>query len=362
MTTERGYFSNLGTLIDANDRSTIARQNPGERVLNQVIWRWFSRVDLASQVAAALSDSVTVRYPSFGFSLLNYQQVSLFGAPVSAKFVGLSMDVDFVASIDMPRDGDARQRILLAEIEGGLSSAAEAAIPEALFSRNSIHPKWASTTTLLSAANAQGVALTEVNQGNIATVLPALNLPTDIKNKMADNVNAGLKVITPQNNVTQQSFSGVGFIVEDPQTGSAAYEVTGGRSGGEPTTEEVNEELRNLGLSILTTTGGAALSLGDNLISLLRGVVEAVDCIFPWVSPQEGLVALAAVALIVVVAVLVFVYLAPFLTGALVGTLFGLSGGIVTLSAILLDVLIGGLIGNAANASMRSAAGCPPNN
>ncbi|MGH9902845.1 MAG: hypothetical protein ACRD68_13640, partial [Pyrinomonadaceae bacterium] len=53
-----------------------------------------------------------------------------------------------------------------------------------------------------------------------------------VREAVRDGVNAGLRVIIPAADVQLGNWRGTGYIVEDPQTGAGAYQISGGLSGG----------------------------------------------------------------------------------------------------------------------------------
>lgn len=230
---DAAYFQNVKDLIDSNNLSAseITRQKVGERMLNQMIWTWFFRTDLASTIAADQMDAVTLRYPSAGLCFYDLKPATLFGATLGAKFAALGLDVDRDVVITMSRSGKADDARRLSEIQGNFGSALESLVLDQFFSQVPGKPEWGSTTTLLGMANNQGIPVINVNQTNITTTLPVLNLSQDIKDEINDAINAGLVVTVPQQEIAVLRYRGVGYIVEDPRTGSAAYLISGGLNG-----------------------------------------------------------------------------------------------------------------------------------
>ena len=90
----------------------------------------------------------------------------------------------------------------------------------------------ASTVKALQLANAQGQQIYKIDQTNIDTVLPKLNLSNSVKQDIQSSVNAGKYVITYTDNVSVPGWSGAGYAIIDPLTGSDAYMISGGENGG----------------------------------------------------------------------------------------------------------------------------------
>ena len=89
-----------------------------------------------------------------------------------------------------------------------------------------------STVKALQLANAQGQQIYKIDQTNIDTVLPKLNLSDSIKQDIQSSVNVGKYVITHTDNVSVPGWSGAGYAIIDPLTGSDAYMISGGSNGG----------------------------------------------------------------------------------------------------------------------------------
>ena len=114
------------------------------------------------------------------------------------------MDVDFYAAINMQKDGDSLRAITLAKMQGtiGIGSGGSN-FRRFLFTPSGRAEMGQHDHTAQVRRMLRAFRLTEVNRDNAATILPNLNLPSDIKDRMADAANAGINVITPQS-VTQQ--------------------------------------------------------------------------------------------------------------------------------------------------------------
>ena len=90
----------------------------------------------------------------------------------------------------------------------------------------------ASKIKTLQLANQQGQQIYKIDNTNIDSVLPKLNLSDSIKNDIQNSINQGKYVITHTDNVSVPEWSGAGYAVIDPLTGSDAYMISGGENGG----------------------------------------------------------------------------------------------------------------------------------
>ncbi len=78
-----------------------------------------------------------------------------------------------------------------------------------------------STERLLVLANRAGIPIFQIDQTNLAQILPQLDTFTIVKQNITNFVNAGFIAVVPQRNQQVNSWRGMGWIVADPTTGSA---------------------------------------------------------------------------------------------------------------------------------------------
>lgn len=111
------------------------------------------------------------------------------------------------------------------------SSALEHSVPEQLFSTAENPAQGISTVKALKIANDQGIPIYTVNQQNIATTLPQLQIDQQSKEDIQNAVNAGKVVTVSKTNISYNGWVGVGYIITNPETGAGAYMISGGTSG-----------------------------------------------------------------------------------------------------------------------------------
>jgi hypothetical protein len=68
---------------------------------------------------------------------------------------------------------------------------------------------------------------------NQATILPSIHHHPDTLDEIRTALSAGKEVITHTDAVSVPGWSGAGYIIFDPETGDAAYKISGGRNGGQ---------------------------------------------------------------------------------------------------------------------------------
>jgi len=183
-------------------------------------------------VSAKTMGVFTTRLPSAGrfFNALSVDYI--FGMPVSASAAGLSMDVGLIRNLVKVPDGTKDKQIQFMMTSGVNSSVLEHSVPEQLFSTPDNPAHGISAVKALAIANEQGMPIYTIDQANIGTVMPQLQIDGDVKADIQNAVNAGKEVTVSKSNITFNGWTGCGYIIVDTVTGAGAYMISGGLSGG----------------------------------------------------------------------------------------------------------------------------------
>lgn len=156
----------------------------------------------------------------------------LWGIPRIVSPGGLSMDADYLMSVVKSKDGNNETAKQFMLNSGMTSSALEHSVPEQLFSTPENPAEGVSAVKALRIANDQGIPIYTVNQTNIATVLPQLQIDQQVKTDIQNAVNSGKVVTVSKTNITLNGWTGCGYIIINPDTGAGAYMLSGGLNGG----------------------------------------------------------------------------------------------------------------------------------
>jgi multisubunit Na+/H+ antiporter MnhE subunit len=144
---------------------------------------------------------------------------------------GLAMDVDRQYSLVKALDGNQDKPKQFFLNSGSTGSALEHSVPEQLWSTPDNPAYGISAVKALKIANDQGIPIYTINQTNIDTILPQLQIDADAKTDIRNAVNAGKEVTVSKTNITYNGWTGCGYIIIDPDTGAGAYMISGGMSG-----------------------------------------------------------------------------------------------------------------------------------
>jgi murein DD-endopeptidase MepM/ murein hydrolase activator NlpD len=157
---------------------------------------------------------------------------AVFGIPRAVDIRGVLIDVDYNIATPVSINGDQTKVRRFEILAGMTSSALEHTMFESIIGAEAV-----STIKALEIANLQGIPVHQIDASNIATKLPLLQLSSEVKTDIQNAVNAGKVVIVSERNIQLNSWTGVGYIVKDPETGAGAYLISGGISGGSLTSK-----------------------------------------------------------------------------------------------------------------------------
>jgi len=156
---------------------------------------------------------------------------TLFGFPRGIRPGGVIFDIP-IAGVQLTDGLEKEKTAQFNQQIGLLSSALEHATPEQMFSTETEPADAISAVKALSKANAEGQRIYQMTRDNIAETLPNLNLAIETEAEIRTALNAGLTVIAHTDNVSVPGWTGSGYIIFNPETGSGAYKISGGMSGG----------------------------------------------------------------------------------------------------------------------------------
>lgn len=144
---------------------------------------------------------------------------------------GIRMNIDFLNKSLWALNNDQTVTVTLARQLGMMASAWEHRMPELLFT-NEEHPGEAvSAVKALAVAAKEGQKIYTVTAENVGSVLPVLNVRADVKDDIRNAVAASKVALVSQSQVAIGGWTGVSYIITDPETGAGAYLISGGSNG-----------------------------------------------------------------------------------------------------------------------------------
>jgi hypothetical protein len=306
---------------DVNDPGNLSEPVIGE-TLNMMMQTWFSRVETSSELIARSLGVRWVRGPSAGVAsqpvLISY----FFGVPFGTSGGGLFFDIQFDEIAAASLKNSPRDVVAFMETTGMISSALEHSTIELLGYRS------LSTMRVLSQALQQGATIYRIDNSNRAAAMMNLGgvLSSIDKSTINAALDAGNVVTVPDEQVHLGSWSGTGYMITNPDTGSGGFIISGGLSG------ELGAVSGGTLITALQTV--AAYALADVSI-LLNAYLLTASASALLLAPEITLVG-ALLPLLAVIGL-----------AASISSLEGLALGTVSAPQYVVQTLAGLLVGTA---------------
>jgi len=192
---------------------------------------YFAANDVNLKMLNKGKQALAYRQPSAGTFSTNLNPIYSFGVPRQVKMSGIRVDMDAVAQSLWSKNNDVQIANRIGSQVGMMSSAWEHQIPEMLFTNEENPGEAVSAVKALAIASAEGQRIYQITQENVNAVLPVLNISTEVKDEIRASVAVGKVATVSQNNITVGGWTGVGYIIADPDTGAGAYRISGGENG-----------------------------------------------------------------------------------------------------------------------------------
>jgi hypothetical protein len=227
-TQQIGQVDTLRVLQGYLDDSINAMDSRAGELLYNIALEYFNQLNGLSKSIEGVMHVHNTKMPSIALVSADATYNEIFGMPISPPIMkGLGIDAIRVASSPFSIDGDMAQRKEFLKHRGLNSSYLEHKILENLLGEESI-----SAVKALQIAAQNGMPIYTINQSSINSILPILTISATDKADIQNAINAGKEVIVSRDNVTLQEWSGVGYIVRDPNTGAGTYMISNSLGGG----------------------------------------------------------------------------------------------------------------------------------
>ena len=201
-------------------------------MLYGTVLAYFSMLNMFRDIAASAQGVISYPLPSLGSFQTDMNVTHVFGVPMAVSEGGLLMDIDRSAAVVVDKNGDNSRQAGFNAMMGMFSSLLENVVPEQMLSTDEQPVEGVSAAKALMLANQQGQKIYRVTSDNSASVLPALMADTGVKTDISNAIAAGMQATVHESPITLGQWSGTGYIITDPETGSGAYRISGGANGG----------------------------------------------------------------------------------------------------------------------------------
>ena len=275
--TAQGYFNRSENFaMSALDSSKYGMQGLTEEMLHQLGLAWWAQKFVGQDNMAALTDVVQYQLPSHALIMAPISASYFFGMVRSASYKTRAIDakLDYISA--QHKNGDLVPRREFLRAAGKYGSYLEGAVFDQAFSPFS--QGGISTIGLLAEASREGLRIFKINAEN-ANLIGQLSVDSSVQDEISAALSNGLEATISESNVSLGGYTGVGYIIENPSDGSAAYQIEGGRSGGQAQASEnvvpipamPDNQLIGILLSSGLRTSGAKLGVdnGGMIVGLI---------------------------------------------------------------------------------------------
>ncbi len=229
--------------------------------LHLLAMTYFFANDKLYSSGAKLYNVAQTRSLSGGFVSIIPTVSYIFSIPHMVTPSGMEMDIRMERITVVARDGNLKAEKSFMDMAGLVSSFNEHYMFEAIDGFSAV-----SAVKVLQTAAQNGIAIYKINADNIEQIVPLLQVRQEVVADIKNSVNAGKEITIPQKNIQINDWSGLGYIVKDPMTGSGAYMISGGLAGG-------GTANKNDGYQIVELYKGAYGWIKDRLDPQTRNVI-----------------------------------------------------------------------------------------
>ncbi len=227
----KNQLSAIQSRLQAQDFTGMTKDDILGSLLYTTAVSYYAEYDMMDQMQARMMGVAIARIPSDAIFSVSMNVSNMFGVATSISPAGLKMDVQRNLELTEAVDGNSNNVVQYMLTSGQNSSVLESSVPEQLFSTPTNPVKGISAIKAIQIANNEGIPIYTINQSNISTVLPQLQLPSDVISDIQNAVNAEKTVTVSKTEITYNGWTGVGYIIINPTTGAGAYMISGGLGG-----------------------------------------------------------------------------------------------------------------------------------
>ncbi|MCM1496755.1 MAG: hypothetical protein NC089_13290, partial [Bacteroides sp.] len=229
---------------------------------------YFAQVDIADRILAEYMGINATRTLSVGMTGYTVTPVAMMGTVVGLEegSVYIDIDLDSHGVVSLTGDKEAEKQYLLTT--GMLSSAYESMIWEQLLGVEAV-----STTAVMQQACEDGIEIYALCSRNYSEYRSKLHVKENVLTAVDSAIAAGMIVTIPAETIPMGDWTGIGYMVTNPETMATAYMISGGLNGGYAQETVEMAFIGNALLYMLDISMGCAGIIG--IISLLAMATPA---------------------------------------------------------------------------------------
>ena len=238
---------------------------------------YFSQLDTYNEVVAGVHNVTSTRSLSVGIIGFKANPTYSFGIPSEIKEGGIFLDIghDVHCVVSNDNINESEKKFML---EAGMyASAMEHGILEQVTGVESV-----STIKALQYAQQNNVPIHYITKDNIDSEIMQLTFSDQLISDIRSSVNSGKVIIIPEHEIAIHQWTGVGYMVLDPDTFACGYMISGGMAGGAMTWYEV---IGAVGLNVLKCLGTGLLLAPIALIPVVGvPILIGLACISSFIA------------------------------------------------------------------------------
>ncbi len=209
-------------------------------------------------ILAKSSEVIYFREPSYGTFSSSSHLDYFFMQPKNVYFGAAVMDMDRMANSAECRSNCWGDWSDFNQKSGAMMSALEHLIPEKIFSSNGSPKEAVSAVKAISIANSMGQKTYTLNTKNYSSVSQYIHFhSSEMRTEINSAIYSGKTVILHDSPIDYQGFSGMGYIILDPETGAGAYKISSGANGG-----SLSDAFNTLAVTLLGLVDGFLAHIG----------------------------------------------------------------------------------------------------
>ena len=263
---------------------------------------YWMEVDTLNDMLAPLFEATRVRLPSVGLFATPLTVDYFFSIPRRGTYSSRLGDVNLSRQAVVAKDTETRLAFI--DQSGLLLSALESLAPDQVFMRPT--GTTVSAVQLMRVANATGIPIHTITPTNRSAILPLLQVEPEVYQDIVNGLNAGFEITIPRQTMSQDNWTGSGYFIVDPITGSGAYRITGGLNGlhqpdcdgsTQPLISPVNNTVAGFFLALIASlvdSGDNDLSGGAVVVALVITIAVAYVLFVPPKVPAVATMILGA--------------------------------------------------------------------
>ncbi|PYQ46369.1 MAG: hypothetical protein DMF78_26495, partial [Acidobacteria bacterium] len=205
-------------------------QSRAAQILSRLAWTYLDRWNHSDEELSNLLRVVPVRPTVSACLVMSDIQVEYAGGdplyPLTFDWRGIAIDADRRASAPVGLESTAEEKAFF------LLSGLEGSVLENRIFEDDIQVLSVSSAKGLGLAHEQGIEVVDVTSANVDSVLPGLPFDVGVKDDIRQAALQGFLARVPMAPVTSLTWHGATYVLLDEETGEAAYQLQGGRSGG----------------------------------------------------------------------------------------------------------------------------------